>query len=286
MNQSEYQKFYARAVLVFPAIAEFFGRSAESAGLENPDALHAEWLASLRFVEASDADAAVTAMRDGDAEKPGRFWTDWQEFPAFVRRWCREHQAANRRAVEPEWRKPAPPRPTRTEGGLTDSVGLMRALIGKTPAEAQAALAEHFPPTDPDKQPRYRCLYCRDDSAGLVRVWRQWVVLYFRRYWAEEVPPDWRETLTAAMRKNRVGTHLSVYHVCCCDSYAARIKRDAASLSDTDRRHCRTPLFEARTHPAFGDGDPERLRAFVAEHAAEVATVSAYDFWGDETEEF
>lgn len=267
MNSQEYTAWHARAVLMFPQIKRFFEEAGAGAKM-----LSREWASAVSAIDADEANAFLDAMRNGDIETPGNFWADWATLPAMVRKFAREQQAlrqsASRPSVTPEWAQTAK---HHSQGGTVDSGKLLASLVGKDPAERRRLLDENFPPTDPDRQPRFRCPHCQDNSAGLVPVWRTYVALYVQKFWRDDVPANWREQLTAVMRRNKVGTHQVECVVCICEGYAPSEKRrriEAERERGGSDKQIRAIFDPARMCVCRNHLDIDPLREFVADKSA------------------
>jgi hypothetical protein len=193
------------------------------------------WRRSLGSIELSDAISALDMIVDGKESLPNPH----SLFPAVIRKVAGKLQA--RRLYRP----PAPLEPARRgKHSMSAMLGAVLDCVkaGMSTAEALAQLNVQFP-IDPEDQPRFRCMLCKD--SGTVDVWHHTCV-------------------SAAIRGD---DHIKRYRaivVCTCEA-SLKIQAWPADLAGKPDSNL-MPRYEHRHCCLWNHGDLEMLRAWATEY--------------------
>jgi len=164
VNTAEFNSWFAEYCAAFPGTKEFVVR-----GVDGGKQTLAFW---FKVLEPHDVDVAKTAtmlMLAGKEEQVDI--KDRAKIPAHVATLCEKLVDRQRHAKavesaptqqEPDW---SPEQPAQW-----DSVGIVRKLMACAEQGGDVeALGNRLMPIDPESEPRYRCLWCRD--RGRLTAW-------------------------------------------------------------------------------------------------------------------
>ncbi len=158
MNIQEFNDWYADYCAAFPGTKEFVAKGG------NAKATLGFW---LQILEPFSLDAAktVTMRMLAGHDDPVEI-TDRAQIPRRVAELCQRYNDRQRLEQLP----PAPREPRVEQAAQWDTGKILSALIdcAKQGGDTEA-LAKRLMPINPEREPRRRCLTCRD--SGLVTVW-------------------------------------------------------------------------------------------------------------------
>lgn len=160
MNQAQFNSWYADFCTAYPQTDEFVQRGG------NGRATLAHWFDVLSACELDDAMNVTRRMLRGDDDELKPY--DRHATPRHVAALC---EALRQRRMQPAASRKFEPDFLRNEPEPDWSCGDVLKRLRECAASGSSlmALAERLMPIDPDKEPRFRCLDCRD--RGLVTCW-------------------------------------------------------------------------------------------------------------------